>query len=251
MKKFSWRYTNRTILLFIFISCIFTGRAENMPVWTQDPLARAMQATGAEVSLWELDGWVKINQPYGDANEVVNRMVSAAGLQGTMESKMIESGRRGASVRVACRKGNAVYHFFVKDISTQECGAAMYVSVKRTEAFPDLQGLEEKKQHFITLLQVFGVKPHINTCLKGYLDGRLMKGMDDWYIQDGMDAAGARVGTVLRDARYVSATGYTPLLAETLKAGGEPVNIHMAVRYHSFDQRTYVTIGSPVILTEY
>ncbi|PKM82215.1 MAG: hypothetical protein CVU89_06120 [Firmicutes bacterium HGW-Firmicutes-14] len=52
-------------------------------------------------------------------------------------------------------------------------------------------------------------------------------------------------------AALVNITAYSPKIRQQLTMGEESVNINMAVRYNSLENKTLVYVGSPLITTEY
>ncbi|RKD21972.1 TATA-box binding [Caminicella sporogenes DSM 14501] len=53
------------------------------------------------------------------------------------------------------------------------------------------------------------------------------------------------------DENVVSITGYVENLKDYITVGGKKVNINIAGRYNSYEDKTYIWIGTPLIVTEY
>ncbi len=49
----------------------------------------------------------------------------------------------------------------------------------------------------------------------------------------------------------ISISAYTPRIGEYIEIGGNRINLNVAMRYNSFEGRTYIWLGSPVISLEY
>ena len=97
----------------------------------------------------------------------------------------------------------------------------------------------------------FGPSPRINTCLIGWLDGKLRAG--EWHkpLSDAFTVIEASIIDQLETEHFASYTGFTSEIPESLQAGDKKINLNMAMRYSQYDNRTYVTIGSPIITREY
>jgi hypothetical protein len=50
---------------------------------------------------------------------------------------------------------------------------------------------------------------------------------------------------------FLSVSAYTPLINNHIEIGENKVNLNIAMRYNSFEGRTYIWLGSPVISLEY
>jgi hypothetical protein len=97
----------------------------------------------------------------------------------------------------------------------------------------------------------FGDSPQISTCLIGWLDGKLRDG--EWHepLEKAFMVADAKIVDKLEAEHFASYTGFTPGITDWLQIGDKKINLNMAIRYSKYDNRTYITIGSPIITREY
>lgn len=107
------------------------------------------------------------------------------------------------------------------------------------------------RQDAAKILYYIGERPQISSCLAGWIDGKLNNG--EWTNILTRSFAVLRAAHIeeMRDARLVSVTGYSPRLPGGLVIGGETVNVNISSRYSSYDNRTYITLGTPIIEREY
>jgi len=90
-----------------------------------------------------------------------------------------------------------------------------------------------------------------STVASGIIDGQMSPRQVNELIQKMLRKAHAQKVEVLEDERLVSVSAYTPDVRQQLTSGGKSVNINMALRYNSLENKTHVYVGSPLITSEY
>lgn len=246
----------KKVCLLITLFCfIFIHAAENVALTLQEPLCRAMQATGAELCRSHITGRVKISSSGGGSEELrsaVNEAALALGApQSALQIEWRESDyQESARLSFESERGtNAVYAMRVKDQENKR--KQIEIGIQIINDNPTEENIVETREKISAILQKNDVQPLIYTCLEGYLDGKLRKGVWTYCLQDAFNAVGAKLLTTTQNEHYASYTGYTPLLSESVSVGADKVNLNAAMRYNAFEGRTYVVIASPMITIEY
>ncbi len=100
-------------------------------------------------------------------------------------------------------------------------------------------------------LEKYVIGHESNISLTGSVDGRL--GEDE--IGDICLRAFKRVGADkvegMNDNGLVSVSAFAPSISESVSVKGKKVNMNIAVRYNSYEGKTYIWLATPVITTEY
>lgn len=221
----------------------------------QQCLSTAMVAAGVQVQEISINGWAELDQQnYPD--EVLPDTVSRAmHLLGAKEGEYnLTTNTSKYHYTVRADKVASGYHavvmaqvlYGVSQNKPREVYLVINIESINGEDTP--KSYEKKVSEIITDI---GGSPRITTCLVGWFDGKLDK--DHWAgtINKAFKAIDAKVVDSVVNANFVSYTGYTPNVGDGLKVGDQRVNVHMAMRYSPYDDRTYITIGSPVIIREY
>lgn len=228
------------------------GTAQNVPVTVADPLGRAFQATGAELAKAYVTGRAELTAEEYEPDKAVKILkVIAARMDISLPAAAIE---RQDSDYQECFKlsfSDESRQTVISLIRRREGQNGASVIIHNIQKYPQYQDIAAVKNNIYEILQIFNSSPLITTCLEGYLDGKLRKGEWEFCLKDSFAAVGARRISGLDNGTYMSHIGYSALLPEKITAGGEDVNFNVAMRYHSFDNRTYVTIGSPLIAVDY
>lgn len=91
----------------------------------------------------------------------------------------------------------------------------------------------------------------VTSCIIGAFEDEIPKGKMVEIINSIMEKIDAQeVEKAVYDG-MISISGYTPKISDHLKIGENKVNINIAMRYNSYEGKTYIWIGSPVISLEY
>ena len=245
------------LLFAIIISVILLlGAMRTVPAaGAGEPLRNAMEATGAQVKEFSINAWCKLPSGKLDDNQLedmVQQVMSQLGVD-PQEYQLVHQQNKHKTVQVEVINDN--FHALViarvvpveKNASELEGYLVVNVEGKATEKF-SISNMQEK---IAIITQKFSPSPRINTCLIGWLDGKL--GSGEWHklLSDAFMVVDAIIFDQLETEHFASYTGFTSEISDWLQAGDKRINLNVAMRYSQYDNRTYVTIGSPIITREY
>jgi hypothetical protein len=97
----------------------------------------------------------------------------------------------------------------------------------------------------------YGNDAHMNVCITGFLKGRADKDASEDIIENILEDIGIKDAECISSENVISAYGYSRAIPDYISCGGKNVNVGIACRYSSNDDRTYFLIGTPVIYSEY
>jgi hypothetical protein len=251
MKKVVWKWMSfGLIAVYLCIIASYGGQQKcALPV-----LSKALSTTGAEIAIIDIQGWVKQE----------HLRMDEATLEESVRKSFDQLGYNGNDVQIE-KKQNPYYCQVRGELHTKSLvlvimnqviynkgsqSGASYTAINAQIEGQNAFG-EEWERKISKILAEFGPRPRINTCLVGWLDGKLNK--DN--LEHRLFLAFHSIQAVVQEPMFIddiaSFTGYTPNLAEFFTVNEQKVNVHMAMRYHPFEERTYVTIGTPVITRGY
>ena len=242
------------IILLVILSL---GTMRTVPASRSgEPLRNAMEATGAKVEEFSVNAWVKL--PSGKLNndqleDMVNQVMNQLGVN-PQEYQLIHQQKKNHSIVKTEVITKNIHTQVIAQVISGGIHAAevegylvVNVEAKTTESI-SISYMQEK---ITRITSGFGPMPRINTCLIGWLDGKLSAGELHKPLSDAFMVINAIIIDKLEDEHYASYTGFTSEISEWLQADGKKINLNMAMRYSQYDNRTYVTIGSPIITREY
>lgn len=246
----------KILLCSLVCNFMFIHEAQNVAVTLHEPLAIALQATGAELSRVHVAGSAKITKN-GAAEESLSEMVSTAAdaLGISKKGRVVEATasdyQKSASLSSHTEKEKILIS--AKQLNnTNGVKPSIAFTVKVWVNGQEETAFADARKRIFAAFEKIGGAPRISTCLEGYLDGKLENSEWTVRLRDAFDAVGARLHSKIENERYASYAGFSPLIQErSIKANGKEINVNMAMRYHAFDQRTYVIVASPAITMEY
>lgn len=250
------KYHGKVVLAAVFLVLLFIiiGHAANrLP---REPLGAAMKAAGAGVEEMSVNAWTKLpntGQGYPELEAMTRSAIEQLGI----EAGNCQITRNQNEYQKMVRAEYIENYFRTVVISevifpngnSEQAEAYMVVLV---ETKPHNEGeLADWQQRISAVIKNFGGTPRISTCLVGWLDGKLKDGEDNTALKNGFKTINATIIDKVRYENFASYTGYAPAISDYLEVAGRKINVNMAMRYSPSDDRTYITIGSPVITREY
>ena len=101
------------------------------------------------------------------------------------------------------------------------------------------------------VLKRVDLNPEINLRITGSLDGNLKESELEAVCKKALDSVGANRVEGMRDKGLISVSAFSPSIDEAVRVNGKQVNLNIAVRYNSYEGKTYIWLATPVITTEY
>ena len=95
------------------------------------------------------------------------------------------------------------------------------------------------------------VKPHVNMAVTGYYEGKLNESTMNRICANVFDSAGAYRVQGIKENNLISLSAYSPGIKNHIEVNGNKVNMNLAIRYNSYENRTYIWIGVPVLSADY
>lgn len=97
-----------------------------------------------------------------------------------------------------------------------------------------------------------GIKaPQVNSCITGNFDGKMENSkLNEVCVRVFKDAKAKKVEGLVEE-KLISVSGYSPAIGNSILVNGKEVNMNLAIRYNSYEKKTYIWLATPVITTEY
>lgn len=253
MKKYrSWTQLAAFIILLVFLLSPKPHVA--VLATAEDPLVYAMEATGAKVQEFTVNGWSKL--PVHDLSDEEMTVIARRAMEklGFRSDQFELSHNRSTNHRQVKAEAHGYRSYAVAVVqvlypSWEKKGHEVYMVVNIDRIRPE--GSAELQASVTKLINDNGGSARVNTCLVGWLDGKLEEEEKVSKLNSAFKAIDASIISSLSYPNLASYTGFTPLISESLMVGQDKVNISIAIRYSQYDNRTYVMVGSPVITREY
>lgn len=97
----------------------------------------------------------------------------------------------------------------------------------------------------------YRLEPKASTCYTGSWDGRLDTGRLNELCRRMFEETEAIKVEGMRDHNLISVSAYSPMIGESIRVKGKRINMGLAIRYNAYEDKTYLWLATPVIMTEY
>lgn len=246
-----WHYV---VVVFIVLFFGWYSQAENSMHYGH-AMRQALAATGAELRESSVNGWAQLPSAALSDEELsalATNAVAKADFRAAEVALVSDAGPHHRLVR-AEGKRDGLHAVAIAQVlyPRRENAAPEAYLVVNVEAVDSPEMVEKQRQAVLEAFKAAGSTPHVTTCLVGQLNGKLEREQMQGRLRKAFLILEASIDEGVTGRDFASYAGFTPRLPETLTVGNRLVNINMAMRYSSYDDRTYVMIGSPVITREY
>ncbi len=213
----------------------------------EEPLRSAMAKANITAESVTLDLCGRFDSLAGDtarqrelADEIANDMVAES-------AEDVRAGCR--QIRRSGQLKEGYMTLAVAENITQKGAGEVYLAVRLTGKMDELADLALRSEQIMVIGENFGGNIAINTCLRGYISGKLKSTEKTAYLERLLASLGARAVKTDTHERYISCTAYTPRLAEGVRLSGENINLHIVFR--DCGERTEVYLATPIVMAEY
>ena len=125
-----------------------------------------------------------------------------------------------------------------------------YVSVSVSTDFKNCE-LEKIAENIENSFRKYNLEPIQSTCITGYFDGKLdQKTLNTISKNIFKDSSASKVNGIT-DRNLISVSAYSPAISDSINVDGKKVNLNFAIRYNSYEDKTYIWLASPVITVEH
>lgn len=261
--KRNTRYTHLRVLAaglsialisIISLSTWLIGKSYAKSLQTGELLNTAFAATGAQVEAYSIHNWSVLNDTFIDPAIVQSSAEQVAGALKIQSPTVYQHADDTQRVYQLFGKWDAQTTVAVIVNSmrqTQPAWAQTSLVIRIEYEGNDSQGLQQAISRVRAAVNKTGAKPQISTCIKGFLNDR-MDGMErDRLISNTFQTVQASETEAMRTDMLTSVSGYSKLSDEYITTNAKRMNMQMAVHYETYQKKTQVLIGSPILTIEY
>jgi hypothetical protein len=123
-------------------------------------------------------------------------------------------------------------------------GGDIILSIKGSEPDGRLQDIGKIAED---VFKKYNIKPEFNCFIAGYFEGKLDHGRMNEVCKSVFHTVEAKKVEGIFKKDLISVSAYSPAISDYIEVNGNRVNIYIAFRYSTYDKKTYVWVGTPVI----
>ncbi|QSZ27032.1 YwmB family TATA-box binding protein [Aceticella autotrophica] len=111
--------------------------------------------------------------------------------------------------------------------------------------------IQEERDNVKKAYDRFKLSPKIAVCFVGTFDGQLKKEKVSSIVKGVMEKMSAVKIEGMEDQNVLSISAHTNKIKEYIEIGSEKINLNIAMRYSTYDKKTYIWVATPIIAMEY
>ncbi|HHV34211.1 MAG TPA: hypothetical protein GXX59_01325 [Syntrophomonadaceae bacterium] len=235
------------LIVGILLALVFTGKTYQGEPAVFDTLSALMTSGMVEVEGYHLEGWAVVRDTAGEPASIwgKRKLGEKLGLENA-EKRIVRTPRgdcfqvvhtnHGLNVQASVQK--------IEGAERQDC----YILIKCILP-ADLQNSIAWEKRIRDTLFTLGREHGIYLTVCGKTNSPMDEGAQLAFGRAVFRGLGADVSGTLRTSKYLSFTGYTPLLPDAALAGGKNINLNLSMVCK--EHETQILLGSPLISCEY
>lgn len=255
MKRFITKNLYLSILIITMLFTIVYIRLYYIEGSTFSILKEAFNASGAEHLNSEVYIWSRVENWFGDFDKlekmtedfeadfgvIQNHLYSKSYVNNDSVNKIEIIGVTddGNNINITAQTSEKNFNF-----------KEAYVSVSASTDFKDFE-LEEITDNIKNSFKKHNLEPVLSTCITGYFDGKLDHKSINTVSKNIFKDSNASKVNGITDRNLISVSAYSPVIGNSINVDGEKINLNFAIRYNSYEDKTYIWLASPVITIEY
>jgi galactitol-specific phosphotransferase system IIB component len=252
------RKSNLIIILtfiFILLLSIYYVKDSNQNSIKEITLSESFKFTGANIISSETYSWGRIEKPYNNydaakpiADDILNSL--NANRDSSLSIESIDNELLQKVLIKGVSKENLLLEIALQFDKSNENSKGSNVSVKVTEDLSSNK-LEETKKTVMNVLSKYNINATVNTCIIGSYEGKLDNAATEEISRAIFKGIDANRVEGIKDGNLISVSAYSPNIEEYIKVNGKKINLNLAIRYNSYENKTYIWLATPVITREY
>ncbi|MBZ4665428.1 YwmB family TATA-box binding protein [Mahella sp.] len=234
----------------LLMTLIMAGYAPVNTSWADDvaQTQRAFMNMDIMPEVYSINAWINVNNKgRGDTNlkELGNDVAMAVGIMKT--PYRYNAADDGAQHWINIYSGNVSVSVKMPNGADD---AQTYITVN---ASGDIQNaeLEDIVESIEKGLKQYSEDIHMSLALKGHIKGEARQQTLDRLNGVAFETLNAQYVEGIKSEKLSSTTAYSPSIKHYVDIKGRKANMQLAARYNSYDDRTDVWLGMPLITVEY
>lgn len=247
----------KKLLLLFFVMIIATGTvgaADNYPVDIpeEDVLIASFENCKAEVIESTINSWGKLNNRFMDIRDIelqMNTFIERMGFKKEQLQITTETDEQFNKETVYVSDENKTYCIAIESINKGASGESyIIIDVTIDRSYSELE--KEKKRLDAVFRETIGILRY-SRCIIGTYNGRLEEDEMGKKTRIALNAVKAKTIEGIATEEMSSISAFSSQLEGYVLSNDKKVNLQVALRYSSYDDKTYIWIGTPLIPIEY
>jgi len=240
------------ILVLFLIGSSNAASAPALPMTEEEALTEAFLKTGAEAMESTISCWAKLNNRFMSMDrlgEELERVVEGLRLQKVQILKNTESDDQLNKIVLYGTKDSKAYSISLESINNEKGGETYLVIDVSMDK--NCKALKEEKDSIAEVIPKDAVNVNYSSCIIGTYKGKLSKEEVEAKTERALQAINAKKVEGMRNDDMLSISAFSSSVESFVLSRQQRINIQVAVRFSTYENMTYIWIGTPLIPVEY
>ena len=215
-------------------------------------LKEAFIASGATLANTEFYAWEKTEKSFEELSKIVDNLAKDMNVENNeLYSRRLIGNDMIDKIEVIGTIGRGrMVNICAQSARNKKDGEKSYISLSLTLG-PEEFELERIHDNLINVLDKYKIEPELNICITGYFEGRMDYKNLNKVSKKILKSADAKKVNGIAENNLISVSAFAPGIDNSILVNGKKVNMNLAIRYNSYEDRTYIWLATPVITVEY
>ena len=243
----------KKILLLLFCALLTMGSFDaavypNTTLTEDEALVTSFESTGADVLESTISCWTKLNSRFLTMKQIeaeMNRIVSQINPDESTVVKNSESDGQLNKIVLCGLKGRKTFSIAIESVKQEFQGETYIVfDVSMDKSYEDLI---TERRNIINALQVDEASINFSSCIIGTYKGKMSEKDADKKSRIALESINAKKVEGIENEELKSISAFSSSVGGYVISDQSRVNVQLAIRYSSYDDKTYIWIGTPLI----
>jgi hypothetical protein len=223
--------------------------------FSEATLLKTFNYSGAKIVSREIYFWSKLDSSYSNTEKIKAIADDFSNQLGLKKSDLPNGGNEKNDMTQKLEVSGSTLDNSLVSICAQlfedkDNKGESYISLNISQDSEDVE-LEGIKQKVLKIFNKYKLEPKVNSCITGNLVGKRETNQLNDICKKIFSAAEAKTVEGIRDSELISVSAYSPFMDDSINVNGKKVNLNLAIRYNSYEDKTYIWLATPVITVEY
>ncbi|HYF84404.1 MAG TPA: YwmB family TATA-box binding protein [Clostridia bacterium] len=214
----------------------------------EEALITSFESTGAEVLESTISCWTKLNDKFLTTKQIeaeMAKIVKRINPDKATAVKNLESSDQLNKIVFYGSKGNKAYNIAIES-AKQGAGGETYI-VADASMDKSYRDLAAERQNIANAIQVDEDSINFSSCIIGTYKGKLEERDAEKKSRIALQSINARKVEGIENEELKSISAFSSSVGGYIMSNQARVNVQLAIRYSSYDDKTYIWIGTPLI----
>lgn len=215
-------------------------------------LLDCFKATRANIEESVISGWVSLDTIFTEEDlcKKIDFVIEGLGIDKSKVKKTIEIDCNFQKGMLTSSKDSGNYTLILESMQNDD-GTMESYCMFQSSFIKNYKDMVKEKEIAEKVFKKINMPIKLDSMITGSYNGKMTKKQTDSIISKVLKNLGASTVESIKNDDFISVSAYSTKIDEFIISNGKKVNVQIALRYSSYDDKTYIWISSPFMPFEY